>query len=116
MIRRSNDKTSVTKPAPFNGIGEITVRSLLNGPEEMENKGRVFGHTTVYPGSRIGLHKHEGDSETYYILSGHGKYYDNDTIIDVQPGDVYYCGDGSSHSIEAIDEPIEMIALILYTT
>ena len=84
MIRRSKDKESITKPAPFNGIGEITVRSLLNGPDEMENKGRVFGHTTVYPGSKIGLHTHKGDAETYYILSGSGKYNDNGTIVDVQ--------------------------------
>ena len=115
MIRRSSEKIVVTKPAPFDGVGEITVRSLLNGPEELENRARVFGHTTVYPGSRIGLHQHTGDSETYYILSGKGKYNDNGTIIDVQPGDVYYCGDGQSHGIEAIDEPIEMIALIMYT-
>ena len=74
MIRRSDDKISIRKPSPFNGVGEITVRSLLNGPEEMENKGRVFGHTTVYPGSKIGLHTHKGDAETYYILSGSGKY------------------------------------------
>ena len=80
MIRRSDDKISVRKPSPFNGVGEITVRSLLNGPEEMENKGRVFGHTTVYPGSKIGLHTHKGDAETYYILSGSGKYNDNGTI------------------------------------
>ena len=33
MIRRSEEKQSVRKPAPFNGVGEITVRSLLNGPE-----------------------------------------------------------------------------------
>ena len=116
MIRRSKDKESITKPAPFNGVGEITVRNLLNGPDEMENKGRVFGHTTVYPGSTIGLHKHNGDAETYYILSGKGTYNDNGTIVDVQPGDVYYCADGECHSITAVDEPIEMIALILYTT
>lgn len=114
MVRRSEEKESITKPAPFNGVGEITVRSLLNGPEEMYNKGRVFAHTTVYAGSRIGLHKHEGDAETYYILSGAGKYNDNGTIVDVHPGDVYFCGDGESHGIEAIGENIEMIALILY--
>lgn len=77
MIRRSEEKQSVRKPAPFNGVGEITVRSLLNGPEEMSQKGRVFGHTTVYPGSEIGYHIHTGDSETYYILSGKGLYNDN---------------------------------------
>ena len=114
MIRRSEDKQAITKPAPFDGSGEITVRNLLNGPEEMYNKGRVFAHTTVYAGSKIGLHQHTGDAETYYILSGAGKYNDNGTIVDVHPGDVYYCGDGESHSIEAIDEDIEMIALILY--
>ena len=82
MIRRSKEKISVRKPAPFDGVGEITVRSLLNGPEEMSQKGRVFGHTTVYPGSEIGYHIHNGDSETYYILSGKGRYNDNGTIVE----------------------------------
>ena len=61
MIRKSEEKVTVRKPAPFNGVGEITVRSLLNGPEEMSQKGRVFGHTTVYPGSEIGYHIHTDD-------------------------------------------------------
>ena len=114
MIRRSDKKHIIEKSAPFNGTGKIRVENLLNGPEEMYEKGRVFCHTTVFPKSRIGLHEHKGDAETYYILSGTGKYNDNGNIIDVQPGDVYFCGDGESHSIEAFDEPIEMIALILY--
>ena len=88
MIRRSEEKQSVRKPAPFNGVGEITVRSLLNGPEEMSQKGRVFGHTTVYPGSEIGYHIHTGDSETYYILSGKGLYNDNGT--EATPAAVVY--------------------------
>ena len=115
MIRKSEEKVTVRKPAPFNGVGEITVRSLLNGPEEMSQKGRVFGHTTVYPGSAIGYHIHTGDSETYYILSGKGKYNDNGTVVEIGPGDVTYCAPGEGHGLECIgDEPIEMIALILY--
>lgn len=115
MIRRSNEKATIRKPAPFNGTGEITVRSLLNGPEEMSRKGRVFGHTTVYPGSEIGYHVHTGDSETYYILSGCGRYNDNGTITTVSPGDVAYCAPGEGHGLACVgDEPIEMIALILY--
>lgn len=115
MLRKSENKISIHKPAPFNGIGEITVRSLLNGPEEMENKGRVFGHTTVYPGSEIGYHIHNGDSETYYILSGRGEYNDNGTITEISAGDVAYCAPGEGHGIKCLgNEPIEMIALILY--
>ena len=115
MVRKSETKQSVTKPAPFNGVGEITVRSLLNGPEEMSRKGRVFAHTTVHPGSAIGYHVHRGDSETYYILSGTGRYNDNGSIVTVTAGDVTYTAPGEGHGIECVgDEPIEMIALILY--
>ena len=38
---------STLKPSPFQGTGEITVRDILNGPEELYEKGRVFAHTTV---------------------------------------------------------------------
>lgn len=115
MIRRTQEKETVRKPAPFDGVGEITVRSLLNGPEEMSQKGRVFAHTTVWPHAGIGYHVHKGDSETYYILSGTGKYNDNGAITTVHAGDVTYTAPGEGHGIEAMgDEPVEMIALILY--
>ena len=104
MIRRSKEKISVRKPAPFDGVGEITVRSLLNGPEEMSQKGRVFGHTTVYPGSELGYHIHNG-----------GRYNDNGTIVEIGPGDVAYCAPGEGHGLACHgEEPVEMIALILY--
>lgn len=115
MVRRTNEKETVRKPAPFSGTGDITVRNLLNGPKEMNGKGRVFSHTTVYPGSAIGYHVHQGDSETYYILRGKGRYNDNGTLTTVEAGDVTYTAPGCGHGIECISkEPLEMIALILY--
>ena len=69
----------------------------------------------VYPGSEIGFHIHNGDSETYYILSGRGRYNDNGTIVEVGAGDVTYCAPGEGHGLACIgEEPVEMIALILY--
>lgn len=116
MVRRKDEIIFEQKPAPFGGNGEIKVRSLLNGPEEMYQKGRVFAHTTVFPGSAIGYHVHSGDSETYYILNGTGKYNDNGTEVMVHAGDVTYTPDGEGHGIEAVgDEPVEMIAMILYS-
>lgn len=115
MVRNKEEVDSIRKPSPFAGKGEITVRSLLGGSEEMYEKGRVFAHTTVYPGSAIGYHVHEHESETYYILSGTGKFNDNGIEKIVKAGDVTFTGDGEGHSIEAIgSEPVEMIALILY--
>ena len=54
MIRRKEEIRRTRKPAPFQGRGDITVRELLEGPGELYQKGRVFAHTTVYPGSAIG--------------------------------------------------------------
>ena len=115
MIRKYADLLKEQKPAPFDGTGEIMVRSLLNGPDELYRKGRVFAHTTVYPGSAIGYHVHTGESETYYSLKGTARYNDNGTMVSVAPGDVTYCAPGEGHGLAcAGDEPIEMIALILY--
>ncbi len=115
MVRKNEEKEVIRKPAPFHGVGEITVRSLVIGPEGMSQKGRVFAHTTVYPGSAIGYHIHDGDSETYYILSGTARYNDNGAITMLSAGDVAYTAPGEGHGIEAVgEEPVEMIALILY--
>lgn len=115
MIRRKADLKSEEKTCLFNGKGKINVRNLLEGPNELYNKGRVFAHTTVYPGASIGYHVHKNESETYYILSGIGLFNDNGNMIEVSAGDVTFTGAGEGHGIEAIgDEPIEMIALIVY--
>ena len=115
MVRRKEDVVSTLKQSPFQGTGEITVRDILNGPEELYEKGRVFAHTTVYPGSGLGYHVHDNESETYYIISGTGTFNDNGKLVEIGPGDVTFTGDGEGHSIEATNgEPIEMIALILY--
>lgn len=115
MIRRSAERQIERKPAPFNGTGEIQVANILNGPEEMMGKGRVFVQTTVFPGTAIGYHIHQGDAEIYYILSGKGNYNDNGSIMEVGPGDITYCAPGEGHGMECVGtEPIQMIALILY--
>lgn len=114
MVRRKSEIQWEEKPSPFGGTGRIKVRNLLEGANEMYEKGRVFAHTTVYPGSGIGIHRHENESETYYIVSGSGIYHDNGVNLEIHPGDVCFCGDHQVHGIEAVGEPIEMIALILY--
>ena len=115
MVTEKNHVDQITKPGPFGGNGEITVRNILDGPKAMYEKGRVFCHTTVYSGSSIGFHVHDNESETYYILSGHGIFNDDGQVVEVGPGDVLFTGDNQGHGIEAAcGENIEMIALILY--
>ncbi|MBN1453115.1 MAG: cupin domain-containing protein [Anaerolineales bacterium] len=115
MIRQNKEKRIEVREHAFDGEGKITVRSLLNNEEEMYHKGRVFAHTSLPPGSSIGYHIHSGESETYYIYSGIGEFNDNGTLKTVQKGDVTFTPAQEGHGIKNIgDEPLELIALILY--
>jgi len=99
----------------FGGKGEVVTTHLLEG-DLFQGKGRVFAHTVLKPGCSIGLHKHEGDFETYYILTGEGMYNDNGTLVPVKAGDVLYTADGESHGLENTGTTdLEYIALILYS-
>ncbi|HBR33770.1 MAG TPA: cupin domain-containing protein [Firmicutes bacterium] len=115
MIRRNQDRKVEFKENPFGGQGGVTVRNLLNGPEEMYGKGRAFAHSTLAPGSSIGFHLHEDESETYYIYSGKGEFNDNGLLKEVSAGDVAFTGAGEGHGLKNTGtEPLEFIALILY--
>jgi quercetin dioxygenase-like cupin family protein len=99
----------------FGGEGFMTRRHLLM-PEEMGKNGRLFAHNTLEKGCEVGRHRHHGDNETFYILSGQGKYLLNDEMIDVKAGDVLFVEDGQEHGmINTGDEPLNFIALVMYT-
>lgn len=115
FVRRDSERT-VGQKKMFDGAGTAEFHQILNGAEEMLGKGRLFNHVFLNPGCEIGWHIHHGDGECYYILKGHGEYSDNGSIVTVGPGDITFVGDGEGHSmINKSDEPLEAIALILYT-
>lgn len=115
MIRKSNEKTVERHERRFGGPGFITLRKLIETPDELNGFGRGFTHITLEPGSGIGWHVHEGDSEIYYILKGRAAYDDNGVKTEIGAGDVTFTRAGEGHSLTCIGpEPVEMIALILY--
>ena len=88
MIRRADDRKIEKVEHKFDADGYITVRNLINAPEELNGRGRVFSHITVAPHSGIGYHVHKGDTEIYYVLSGKAEYNDNGSITEIKAGDV----------------------------
>ena len=115
MVRKSNKKTVTKAEHKFGAEGYITVRSIIECDKELNEKGRVFAHTTVAPHSGIGFHVHNGDTEIYYVVSGRAEYNDNGTITNIESGDVTFCPSGTGHGINNnSDEPLEIIALIIY--
>lgn len=117
FVRRSEERQALCfSKKMFGGDGEVNMHPILTGAGEMNGKGRLFSHVVLEPGCGLGWHIHNGDSETYYILSGHGEYSDNGNIVELYPGDAALVNDGEGHSIRNTgEEPLELIALILYT-
>ncbi len=112
---RANENAVKESKCIRGGVGETHMTKILNGPEEMYGKGRLFNIMTVDPGNSIGEHFHTGDNEIFYFLSGTGVYNDNGTEVRVRPGDTAVCSDGEKHSIRNDgSEPLVFVALILY--
>lgn len=115
MIKRSAEKTVKTVNNFKGGEGELVLQNIIDSPEDLYGKGRVFGHMIFNKDCGVGWHIHEGDCEYFYILKGEGEYNDNGEVKTVYPGDVCYTGDGEGHSISnRKDEPMELIALVIY--
>ncbi len=114
MITHAHQLPTEVMMNRFGGNGEARTTKLMT-PEQFHGKGRLFSRTLLKPGCSIGFHQHQGDAETYYILSGEGTFNDNGTLVPVQAGDVMVTGDGESHGLENTgDTDMEYIALILY--
>lgn len=98
------------------GAGELEKYDILNGPDEMYQKGRVCSVMRLKPGCEIGRHRHNGDGEVFYILSGKGKYLLNEELVDIVAGDVLFCDDGEEHQvINDTDQDLCLLAVVLYS-
>lgn len=115
MIKRSNEK-KISKYEHFKGgEGEFVMQNIIDSPDELYGKGRVFGHSILKKDCGIGWHIHEGDGEYYYILKGTGEYNDNGAVTTVYPGDVTFTDAGEGHAlVNHGDEPLELIALVIF--
>ena len=82
--------------------------------EKRNPKLRMFSQAELEIGEEVEYHVHEGESETYYILSGKGFYNDNGVETEVSAGTVTYTPSGCGHGIKNIgDEKLIFIALIV---
>ena len=98
------------------GQGCVKITHITDDENDLNNKGRMLAIMTLPPGSSIGHHKHVGETETYYVLSGQGVVNDNGREVVVKPGDMVHTGNGESHSVRNTSNStnLEILALILF--
>lgn len=93
-------------PAFKGGTGVFTAKMFFDG-ETRIMKGYL------HPGSSIGMHKHEGTSETVCILSGKGKMICDGEEELLEAGCVSFCPEGHTHSlINTGEEPLYFIGVV----
>ena len=115
MIRRADECKVEYREHMRDGDGTVMLTSFIEGPSELNDKGRLFSKITLEPGCSIGFHIQDKDAELFYIIKGVGEYSDNGDIQIVTPGDVMICPTGTGHSIaNRGDETLEMVAVIVY--
>ena len=115
MIRKPEEFRIEYKEHMRDGDGTVQLTHFITGPEELNDKGRLFAKITLNPGCSIGYHVHEGDAELFYILKGTAEYNDAGEIRTVTAGDVTICPTGTGHGIaNKTDEVVELVAVIVY--
>ncbi|MDR2571048.1 MAG: cupin domain-containing protein [Oscillospiraceae bacterium] len=114
MIKKNGSYTTQRNENMRGGDGAVVIEHLLT-PDELYNKGRLYARVTLEPGCSIGHHVHEGEMESYYIVSGEGEVDDNGELVQVSVGDSVLTLNGEGHSIKNIGKTtLEFIALIIY--
>jgi quercetin dioxygenase-like cupin family protein len=95
------------------GKGHVLLEKLI-GEDVLAGKCGMFANVVLEQNCSLGYHEHQGESETYYILSGKGIYNDNGKEIPVNAGDVLVCTSGNGHGMKnSQKENLRFIALII---
>ena len=100
------------KPVQAEKIGTITLVHLLT-PKELDGKCGMYAKVIIPPACGLPFHPHNGNTETYHILSGHALYNDNGKEIEVGPGTTTFCDDGEKHGIKNLSQTEDLVFMAL---
>ena len=102
----------------FTAIEEQICANMRGGEKEagiksFQDESNKIMRGRLVPGGSIGLHTHEKNSETVYILSGTGKFLYDGEYEPLAPGSCHYCPKGHAHSlINDSEEDLVFFALV----
>lgn len=95
------------------GEGALAFHDFLMA-EGSFGAGKLFSRTVVPAGASIGEHKHEGEFEIYYVLSGTVEVLEQGEWVNLNKGDMHLCATGESHALRnSGKDAAEVLMLIL---
>ncbi|MCR5666521.1 MAG: cupin domain-containing protein [Eubacterium sp.] len=114
MYRRQEDIRVRNVEHLKDGDGTLTFYDWLL-PEDAPGHGKVFSKLVIPKGCSIGYHEHDGEFETYYVLSGEALVNDNGKELILHPGDMHMCPSGSGHGVRnEQEEDLVMMIMIMH--
>ena len=99
MLRKLSELPVEIKPNMRGGQGAGRQQPYFM-PQEFSTQLNAFTIVTLDPGVSVGLHRHEGSEEIYWILEGRGLARDDEAQVEMNVGDALLCQDGHQHAIE----------------
>lgn len=107
MIIKFDHTNHTVLPEFKGGEKEFSAHMFFDGTN------RIFKGILV-PGASIGVHKHEGNCEMIFILSGRGTLLEQAPDSDpeysaVSSGDCLYCPEGHTHSLKNTDAEDDLV-------
>ncbi len=111
IIDRLDMKNEIRKEMR-GGSGEVKITHLVDS-EKIKN-GRLMAELILEPGSGIGFHRHDNETEYYIITEGSGIVSEENGERKVSAGDTVVTGNGESHSIKNSGKTVlKFIAVII---
>ncbi len=103
MVTRANEMRKETRENMRGGNGTAHF-SMFTEQDKLPPNIRLSGVVRFPKGCSIGLHKHEGECEIFYVLEGQATVTDNGEQKVLLPGDVLVTYSEDSHSVENLEE------------
>lgn len=103
----------------FESMENTVIPNFKNGEGTVEAKMFYDGNARIMlsrirPGSSIGFHTHDINSEVIFIVSGIGKAVWNGEEQILKAGSCHYCPKGTSHTlINTGDDDLVMYAAVI---
>lgn len=97
MLYRKETHTTEKRERMRGGNGAAELTALAR---EIPKNLRLYSMVRLAPGSSIGYHVHENETEFFHFLAGSGVADDNGTPVRVSAGDTLSTPSGTGHSVE----------------
>ncbi|MDT8284215.1 MAG: cupin domain-containing protein [Thermovirgaceae bacterium] len=114
MLCKCNEMRAIRRENLQGGPGGAMFFPTIAPGEKPEGSHlKMVARVELDPGAAVGEHKHSGDEEVYFIISGRGLFTEDGVQVKVGPGDTAVTLNGHEHSIlNTGDEPLVFLAVI----